>query len=122
MTGVFFFNFFVLGHCFLNTCFTNPPTTAETCCWEIKLTSILFIIIFPLTRLWLTLVFSPSNCLFRHSKYVILTKANAYRMLKRKMLKANTYTNNIKNIHNKFKNKKMWEFSTPSFFPQELLT
>ena len=37
----------LLGHCFFNTCFTNPLTTAETRCWEIKLTFILFITIFP---------------------------------------------------------------------------
>ena len=40
-----------------SSCFTNPLTTAETCCQEIKLT----FIIFPPTHLWLTF---SSNCLF----------------------------------------------------------
>ena len=42
------------------------------------------IIIFPVANL----VFSPSNCLFRHPKYTILMKANAYWMLKRNMFEA----------------------------------
>jgi len=52
--SIFLFNITPFGN-YLNTCFTNPPTTAETCCRKIKWILILFIIILSPTRLHLTL-------------------------------------------------------------------
>ena len=80
--SIFLFYFiYSIDHCFLILGFSNPLTAAENRSWEIKF---IFIIIFPLTNL----VSFFSNCLFWHTKYIILTKANACIMLKRKMFEA----------------------------------